>query len=310
MLVSIILTAAVFIQGSVLPKGRFSNDEDPMKCAERAYTMPSPDGSDTAFICRSDGRVDIWISASGLLRNITSGLPESLCLFPDWSPDRNRLLFFSYDPESLPYSRREGEIWIYDLRNAGTEKVEVELSRGEKLRVRAPFWISEETIAFLGCNEPSGRNFDLYSYDLTAHRLEVLDRNPPHFRWGDAGSSHFLSEAPLSGPENLRVIEVALGLNREQRFQMDSILKAEKRKLHLIKARTDSIMRDRSLTEEEKRRLIMEFLEKEGDYEGIRRSTTDGLERLLGPRKFDLFRDVVESLWFLQMAVPALEIRR
>ena len=139
MLVLIILTTAVFAQGSNLPEGRFPYEGDPVKCAERAYTMPSPDGSDTAFICRSDGRVDIWISASGLSRNITSGLLESLCLFPDWSPDGNRLLFFSYEPETLPYSRREGEIWIYDLRNAGTEKVEVELSRGEKLRVRAPF---------------------------------------------------------------------------------------------------------------------------------------------------------------------------
>jgi len=68
-------------------------------------------------------------------------------------------------------------------------------------------------------------------------------------------------------------------------------------------------MRDRTLTEEEKKRLIREFLEKEGDYEGIRRSTIDGLERLLGPRKFGLFRDVVESFWFLQMAVPPLRTR-
>ena len=90
---------------------------------------------------------------------------------------------------------------------------------------------------------------------------------------------------------------------------MDSILKAERNKLHLIKVHTDSIMHERSLTVDEKEKLIREFLKEEGGYSRISRSTLKGLERLLGPRNFDLFRDVVESFWFLQMAVPPLRTR-
>ena len=138
---------------------RITADEE----GERA-ARPSPDGTLVAFYSGRGGHQDIWVveaDGSGELRQLTRGsmAPDDFRFAPAWSPDGERIAFFSNRADYW-----EDDIWVVDV---GTG-VERQVSR-TLMASSTPAWSPDGSrIALLGTAK------DEYWYEDLAY-IYVLD---------------------------------------------------------------------------------------------------------------------------------------